>query len=85
MKDVIANKEPTLKYDGYTCCPIFVGGKKVLLAEFKYNNELAETFFKDQEIPRTAFYYLMKDIFPFVYWKLMPRGLWLGKKGLKMW
>lgn len=24
-------------YNGYTGCPIFVGGKKAILVEFKYN------------------------------------------------
>lgn len=28
-------------YDGYTSCPIFVGGNKLMLAEFKYDMELA--------------------------------------------
>jgi sulfide:quinone oxidoreductase len=35
-----------LAYDGYTACPIFVGGKKLLMAEFKYNGELASSFGK---------------------------------------
>jgi len=31
-------------YDGYASCPIFVGGDKLMLAEFKYGGVPAETF-----------------------------------------
>lgn len=31
-------------YIGYTSCPVFTSNKKLLLAEFKYNKELDETF-----------------------------------------
>jgi hypothetical protein len=86
MKSVIKNKgEPVKFYDGYSSCPIFIGNKKLLLAEFKYDNKLAETFFNDQEKPRRSFYHLKKDFFPFTYWTLMPRGLWAGKDGLRIW
>lgn len=47
-----------------------------MLAEFKYGLEPQESFsnvFGDQAIPRTAFYYLKKDFFPFVYWNYMVR------------
>ena len=54
-----------------------------MLAEFKYDGEIAETFFDDQEKPRMSFYYLKKYLFPLVYWKLVPRGLWNGRKGIK--
>ena len=56
-----------------------------MLAEFKYNNVLAETFFRDQERPRIPFYYLKKDFFPWTYWNMVPRGIWAGKDGLKTW
>lgn len=82
---VIQNEEPSRKYDGYSCCPIFVGDQKLILAEFKYDNVLAETFFSTQEKPRRIFYHLKKDFFPFTYWNLVPRGIWAGKDGLKTW
>ena len=69
------------KYDGYTSCPIFTGENKLMLAEFKYNNEVDETFFNNQNVPRKSFFYLKRWIFPLVYFHLMPRGYWLGKKG----
>jgi len=71
------------KYNGYTGCPLFVGGKKSILAEFLYDKKVDETFFKDQEKPRYFFYYLIKYLFPLVYWKLVPRGLWLGRDGIR--
>jgi hypothetical protein len=59
------NKDPNQHYDGYAGCPILVGGKKVMLAEFKYD--------------------LKKDFFPAVYWHVVPKGIWAGKKGIKLW
>jgi hypothetical protein len=79
------NKDPNQHYDGYAGCPILVGGKKVMLAEFKYDHELAQTFFNDQEKPRRIFYHLKKDFFPAVYWHVVPKGIWAGKKGIKLW
>jgi sulfide:quinone oxidoreductase len=36
--------KPNSSYDGYASCPIFVGDKKLMLAEFKYGGLPAETF-----------------------------------------
>lgn len=86
MKRVILQgEEPTRSYDGYSCCPIFVGNNVLMLAEFKYDNVLAETFSKRQEVPHRLFYHMKKDFFPFAYWNLVPRGIWAGKDGLKTW
>jgi len=32
-------------YDGYNSCPVFVGDNKLMLIEFKYENQPAETFY----------------------------------------
>lgn len=50
------------------------GHNELMLAEFKYGGIPKETFswlpfIKSQDIPRTWFYYLKKDFFPWVYWK----------------
>jgi sulfide:quinone oxidoreductase len=78
-------KEPEQAYDGYTSCPLTVGDRKVLLAEFKYGGVPKETFGEmfgiDQAIPRRAFYHLKKDFFPWVYDKYMVKGTWGGPKG----
>ena len=35
-------------YGGYASCPLFTGKRKLLLAEFKYDGVVDETFFNDQ-------------------------------------
>ncbi|ETO23137.1 hypothetical protein RFI_14049 [Reticulomyxa filosa] len=70
-------------YDGYASCPIFVGDKKLILAEFLYDGQISETFgrFVDQRTPRMFFYYLKRYIFPYVYWNYVPRAQWFGRDG----
>ncbi|KAF2278362.1 FAD/NAD(P)-binding domain-containing protein [Westerdykella ornata] len=79
------NKDAPHVYDGYTSCPLTVGEKKVLLAEFKYGGEPKETFGQmfgiDQGTPRRAFFHLKKDFFPWVYKNYMVKGAWGGPKG----
>jgi sulfide:quinone oxidoreductase len=66
-------------YDGYSSCPVFVGDKKLMCIEFKYDNQPAETFYDAQTEPNYMFYLMKKEIFPRVYFNLVPRGLWFGK------
>jgi len=80
-------KEPLLpSFDGYASCPIFVGDGKLLLAEFIYGGVPKETFAHylgmDQAAPRKSFYYLKRDVFPFAYWNIAPRGRWYGTSGI---
>ncbi|KAF5358208.1 hypothetical protein D9756_001607 [Leucocoprinus leucothites] len=72
------------RYDGYTSCPLLTGYGELLLAEFKYGLEPKETFnaFVDQAKSRQVFYWLKKELFPYVYWKYMINGQWFGAKGL---
>ena len=37
----------TAKSDGYACCPVFTGGKKIMLCEFKYGDPNNPTFYPD--------------------------------------
>ena len=76
-------------YNGYSCCPILVGYKKLLLSEFSYDNKLRKTFGKDAPFPYSLLqqdrpsylYYVMKVyVFPAVYWFLFLRGHWFGSK-----
>lgn len=71
-------------YDGYTSCPLFTGRGSLLLAEFKYNVELAETFsaLTNQAEPSRAFYHLTKDVFPRVYFSQLLKGKWYGPRGI---
>ncbi len=74
------NKTLQATYDGYNSCPVFVGDNKLMLIEFKYNNEPCETFSsKYQTKPNWPFYFMKKEIFARVYFDLMPKGLWFGK------
>jgi sulfide:quinone oxidoreductase len=70
------------RYDGYTSCPLFTGRGSLLLAEFKYNTELAETFsaFTNQSVPNRFFYHLTKDVFPRVYFSDLVKGTWFGRR-----
>jgi len=70
-------------YSGYASCPIFTGDKKLLLAEFKYGGVIDETFPSLlQDRPRWFFYLLKVYLFRWVYFNLMPKGLWYGKTGI---
>ena len=73
---------PTAVYGGYTSCPLFVGKGKLLLSEFKYGFVLDETFKPFQSKPRSLFYYFKTQLFPFVYFYLMPYGRWFGRRGI---
>jgi len=68
-------------YDGYTSCPIFVGDKKLMLAEFLYDGKVSETFraFVDQSTPTNYFYNLKRYVLPYVYWNCAPRAMWYGR------
>lgn len=81
-KNPTAEKLPA-KFEGYASCPLFVGKKKLILAEFKYDGVIDETFFNDQEKPRFIFYLMKRFIFPLAYWFFVPRGLWAGRKGIR--
>ncbi|KAJ5899578.1 sulfide quinone reductase [Penicillium taxi] len=85
LLQVLDGKKPDAVYDGYTSCPMTTEYGKVMLAEFKYGPEPKETFGKwfgiDQSIPRSSFYYLKKDFFPWVYFNSMVKGKWGGPKG----
>lgn len=69
-------------YNGYQSCPIFVGDKKLMMIEFKYENQPNETFYSRQTEPNHFFYYLKKEVFPRVYFNLVPKGLWYGRNGI---
>lgn len=85
LMQAMEGKDPVSFYDGYTSCPLLVGNKEVLLAEFKYGGQPKETFGRmfgiDQGVPRRAFYHLKKDFFPWVYGKFHVNGTWAGPKG----
>jgi len=84
LVQVMDGKEPTARYNGYTSCPILTKRGGLILAEFKYDGELEETFggVVDQSQERLAFYYLKTKFFPWAYWNLLITGRWFGPKGV---
>lgn len=70
-------------YSGYSSCPLFVGDGKLMMIEFKYGAEADETFFADQTVPRSLFYYMKKEVFPRGYFSMMPTGNWFGRAVFK--
>lgn len=82
------------KYNGYASCPLIIGRKHVLLAEFGYDGKLMETFDRatgkfpwkyigsEGDLQQRFFYLLKEQFFPYVYWTLWTRGWWYGTDGL---
>lgn len=69
-------------YQGYQSCPLYVGDKLGMLAEFKYNGQPDETFSTYQTDPSYPIYLLKKELFPRVYFSLAPRGRWFGRSSI---
>mgnify|MGYP000612988789 CR=1 FL=1 len=71
---VINGDAPTQVYDGYTSCPLVTGFGKLILAEFDYNKQPAESFPFDQAQERYSMYALKAYALPEMYWNGMLRG-----------
>jgi len=71
---VMRGKSPTHKYDGYASCPLVTSRGKVILAEFDYEGNPAETFPFNQAKERWSMYQLKKHVIPFLYWNAMIKG-----------
>lgn len=74
----ILGRPLSAKYDGYTSCPLIVGYNQLVLAEFKYDGVVSETFPWDQSKPSMIGYYMKTHLFPFVYWNGLVKGRWYG-------
>lgn len=68
-------KEMKARYDGYTSCPLVTGYNKLVLAEFDYDKNPAESFPIDQSQERMSMYLVKKNVLPIMYWNGMLRGL----------
>ena len=69
------HKQPSsATYDGYTSCPLITGRGKLILAEFDYTGNPAETFPFDQSKERLSMYILKKYGLPRLYWQGMLKG-----------
>ena len=62
------------RYDGYASCPLITGYGKLILAEFDYEGNPAESFPFDQSQERYSMYALKAYGLPEMYWNGMLRG-----------
>lgn len=62
------------RYDGYTSCPLVTGYGKMVLAEFNYQKQPAETFPFDQSRERWSMWILKRYLLPWLYWQGMLKG-----------
>jgi sulfide:quinone oxidoreductase len=68
-------KQPlTSTYDGYTSCPLVTGYNSLIMAEFDYDQNPAETFPIDQSKERYSMYLVKKYVLPRLYWHFMLKG-----------
>ncbi|WP_339728242.1 FAD/NAD(P)-binding oxidoreductase [uncultured Gimesia sp.] len=74
LQALMAGKPLTAKYDGYTSCPLVTGYGKLVLAEFDYDKNPAETFPFSQAKERWSMWLLKKYVLPVLYWKGMLKG-----------
>jgi len=93
LERAMEGKELDGKYNGYASCPLIIGHKRCILAEFGYSGKLLETFSRETgafplnlvgtegAMQQRFFYFLKEQVFPFVYWQLWTRGYWYGTKG----
>jgi sulfide:quinone oxidoreductase len=70
----MAGKPMTKRYDGYTSCPLVTGYDSLVMAEFDYDGNPAETFPIDQSKERYSMYLVKKYLLPRLYWFGMLRG-----------
>ena len=61
-------------YNGYTSCPLVTGYGSLILAEFDYDKQPAESFPFDQSQERYSMYALKAYALPRMYWHGMLRG-----------
>lgn len=72
---LMEGKEPELKYNGYSACPIITAYGKVLMAEFDYDKNPMPTFpFIDSSKEQAAFWLLKKYLLKPVYFYGMLNG-----------
>ena len=74
LLSLIRHQPLTASYDGYTSCPVVTGYDSLVLAEFDYSGQAAETFPFDQAEERFSMFLLKKFGLPALYWHGMLRG-----------
>ncbi len=74
LRALIAGKPLAAKYNGYTSCPVVTGYGSLVLAEFDYDGNPAESFPFDQAKERWSMWLLKKYGLPVLYWSGMLKG-----------
>ena len=74
LKAAIGGTPLTAKYDGYTSCPLVTGYGSLVLAEFDYDKNPAETFPFDQSEERWTMWIVKRYLLPIFYWHGMLKG-----------
>ena len=70
----MSGKTLTAKYNGYTSCPVVTGYGSLILAEFDYDKNPAESFPFDQSKERWSMWLLKRYLLPLLYWQGMLKG-----------
>lgn len=74
MRAAMEGKPLAAKYNGYTSCPVVTGYGSLVLAEFDYDGQPAETFPIDQSKERYSMWLMKKYLLPVMYWQGMLKG-----------
>ncbi|XP_053207152.1 sulfide:quinone oxidoreductase, mitochondrial-like [Panonychus citri] len=85
LVNVLGGRKPSLKYDGYTSCPLITSYDKCILAEFDYDLKPKETFPIDQGKERRSMFIVKTHLMPLLYWLLHVTGRWSGPGKLRKW
>lgn len=83
LVNVMAGRDPPMKYDGYSSCPLVTSYSKCILAEFDYDLKPKETFPVDQGKERRSMFIMKSTFMPLLYWFLHVTGRWSGPGKLR--
>lgn len=76
LREVMAGRTPTARYEGYSSCPFLTARHRAVLAEFDYTLRPHPTIpFVDTARERADMWLLKRYGLPFLYWNLMLKGL----------
>ncbi|CAJ0605091.1 unnamed protein product [Cylicocyclus nassatus] len=75
-------KELPAKYDGYASCPIIVGKRRGMLAEFNSKGPM-ETLPINQAKPGFYAFLMKRYLMAFLYWNFLVKGWWNGPSTIR--
>lgn len=74
LQAMIEGTSAAASYNGYASCPLITGYGKLVLAEFDYDLQPAETFPFDQGKERLSMYWFKRYFLPYFYWHGLLKG-----------